>query len=288
MTYPYRVVFTAKSTARVWGDLGSNRNFELIHFALDAPRFQEELAAIDRDEARRRLGLEPGPLGVLLVGTICDRKGQRDLAAAFRLLPAEVASRMKYLIVGAPGEPDYTRDIRSMVAKLPADRRDRIEIVHGVKDTSSYWAAADLFCCTSRIESYPRVVLEAMAAGLPLVTTPVFGISEQVRDRVNALIYQPGDVQTLARHLATLATDEAMRRSFASDAPWVLRGLPDPARMDRLYLQTFLAAAESVAPTVEETRTSNDRGRSAIAPQRPHLAERSPSQTSASGRRVGA
>jgi GT2 family glycosyltransferase/glycosyltransferase involved in cell wall biosynthesis len=288
MTYPYRVVFTAKSTAEVWGDLGTSRNFELIHFALDAPQFQAELAAVDREEARRRLGLDPRTLGVLLVGTICDRKGQQDLARAFHKLSAEAASRMKCLIVGAPGEPGYAKELRSIVASLPADRRDRIEIVHGVKDTSSYWAAADLFCCTSRIESYPRVVLEAMAAGLPLVTTPVFGISEQVRDGVNALIYRPGDIQTLTRHLATLATDEAMRRSFASNAPWVLRGLPDPSRMDRLYLQTFLAAAESAAPAIADPRSTGGRGRLASPTHGPHLAERSPSQSVVSGGRAGA
>ena len=48
-------------------------------------------------------------------------------------------------------------------------------------DTAVYWPAADVFCCTSRVESYPLVILEAMAAGLPIITTPVFGISEQVR-----------------------------------------------------------------------------------------------------------
>ena len=53
-------------------------------------------------------------------------------------------------------------------------------------DTAAYWQAADVFCCTSRVESYPLVILEAMAAGLPIVTTPVHGIAEQVRPGVNA------------------------------------------------------------------------------------------------------
>ena len=44
-----------------------------------------------------------------------------------------------------------------------------------------FYQAADVFVCTSRVESFPRVTLEAMAHGLPIVTTPVFGIREQVR-----------------------------------------------------------------------------------------------------------
>ncbi len=78
-------------------------------------------------------------------------------------------------------------------------------VVPETGETSAYWQAADVFCCTSRVESYPLVILEAMAAGLPIITTPVFGIAEQVRPRVNALIYQPGDIPGLARHLSLLA-----------------------------------------------------------------------------------
>jgi len=254
MTYPYRVVFTARSTAQVWGELGSNHNFDLIHFALDVERFQSELDSVDRDSARRELGIGQDELCVLLVGTICGRKGQQDLPKAFGRLPKEVAARMRCVIVGAEGEPAYSRQLKDIIRSLPKDRRDRVQVVHGAKDTSRFWVAADLFCCTSRIESYPRVVLEAMAARLPVITTPVFGIAEQVRPSVNALTFQPGDTDTLARHLTKLATDEAKRLNFAEAAHWVLKGLPDPNRMDLRYLQTFQAAAESsVPPTIAPT-----------------------------------
>jgi hypothetical protein len=84
-----------------------------------------------------------------------------------------------------------------------------------------------------------------MAAGLPIVTTPVNGIAEQVEPSVNALIYRPGDIAALARHLTALAEDEALRRSMAGRSPDVLRSLPDDTRMNELYRRTILAAAES-------------------------------------------
>jgi hypothetical protein len=92
------------------------------------------------------------------------------------------------------------------------------------------------------------VILEAMALGLPIITTLVFGIAEQVRPSFNALTYQPGDVRTLARHLALLAEDERRRRSLAAASPWMLRSLPDGARMEEQYRRTFRAAAESALP----------------------------------------
>jgi glycosyltransferase involved in cell wall biosynthesis len=63
-----------------------------------------------------------------------------------------------------------------------------------------------VFVCTSRIESFPRVVLEAMAYGLPVVSTRVFGIAEQVGENVNALLYDPGDASRLAAHLRHWST----------------------------------------------------------------------------------
>src|SRR5262249_11477705 len=93
-----------------------------------------------------------------------------------------------------------------------------------------------------------------------------FGIAEQVQPSVNALIYQPGDIATLARHMVTLAEDEALRRSLAERSPHVLRSLPDDRRMTERYRRTILPAAESSPPspaaqagTAEGPRVSNHR-----------------------------
>ena len=88
-----------------------------------------------------------------------------------------------------------------------------------------YLAAADIFVCTSRIECYPRVNQEAMAFGLPIITTPVFGIREQVWEDRNAFFYPPGDVRALARHLGRLADDPELRRRMGESGLDVLRTL---------------------------------------------------------------
>jgi glycosyltransferase involved in cell wall biosynthesis len=92
-------------------------------------------------------------------------------------------------------------------------------------DIVRYYQAADVSVCSSRIECYPRVTQEAMAFGLPLVTTPVFGIFEQVRHGINGLFYEPGNVDQLAAALARLLLDEPLRRGMSEIAPVVLRGL---------------------------------------------------------------
>jgi glycosyltransferase involved in cell wall biosynthesis len=229
----------------VWSDLDTSRNFGLIRYAHDVPLIRREMERVDRDRARRELDLKDDDLCVLALGTVCERKGQRDLLRAFAALPGPAAARLKCLVVGARDAEPYSRRLEAMVEKLPPDRRERFVIVPETGETSAFWQAADVFCCTSRLESYPLVIMEAMAAALPIVTTPVYGIAEQVEPSVNAMIYQPGDIAALARHLTSMAEDEALRRSMAERSPDVLRSLPDDTRMNELYRRTIIAASQS-------------------------------------------
>ena len=165
----------------------SRKNFDLVRFALDADRFQAELATIDRRDARNELGLADEDLCVLLLGTVCERKGQHDLLKAYAALSAELAVKVRCFVV-ARDSISYSRELRQMAAELSLDRRDRFRIFNETGETAKFWKAADVFCCSSRVESYPHVVLEAMSSGLPIITTPVFGIREQVSGSQRALL----------------------------------------------------------------------------------------------------
>jgi glycosyltransferase involved in cell wall biosynthesis len=240
--YPYRIVFVAHATAEGSAALDTRHNFTVIHNGLDRRRVVAASAGIDRAGARRALGIGPGDLALLLLGTVCDRKGQHDLAHAMGLLPAASAGRVRAFIVGdRPGA--YSRELHAIVAALPQDRRSRSTIVPETGDVARYLVAADFFVCTSRIESYPRVILEAMAYGLPIVTTPVFGIREQVREDVNGVFYAPGDANALAAAIARLVDDDAFRAKLAANAVPALDSLTDFDAMVEQYGRIFVEAA---------------------------------------------
>ena len=224
LDHPYRVVFASRGSAQVWSSLEQAGNFTIIPTPLDIPRFREHLSEIDRVTARWRLGLAKHDVCVIVMGTVCPRKGQHDLARAYAALPRDLACARCFVIGLREGLP-YGDELKRLVARLPADRRDRFTIVAETGQTALYWNAADLFCCTSRIESYPRVILEAMECGLPIITTPVFGIIEQVAEHVNALFYRPGDHETLSKRLTTLISDREQRTSMGRESPRVLRSL---------------------------------------------------------------
>lgn len=245
--YPYKVVFVADATRQGCAPLDTHHNFMTIHTGLDRERFAGTLDRWPRAAARRELGLAPDEVVVLSLGTVCERKGQLDLVGAVARLDGASARRIKCLIVGdRPSE--YSDLVKRAREALPAARRASVEIVAETPDPGLYYAAGDVFVLSSRVESYPRVILEAMAAGLPIVTTPVYGIAEQVREHVNALCYAPGDVQALADHLARLQREPRLRQTLADNSRHVLATLNDFESMVAAYAGVFREAWLSGRP----------------------------------------
>jgi O-antigen biosynthesis protein len=170
-----------------------------------------------------------------LVGTVCQRKNQLDLVDAFAELPVGLQKRLKIFIVGSIGEEEYLEKINARLAELQPEIRQRMELTGAKEGALMYFAAADIAVCTSRVESAPRILLEAMAFGLPIVTTPVYGVPELVKRDVNALFYQPGDVRSLASEIERLASDERLRHKLASNSRSVLESLPGYEAMIMRY-----------------------------------------------------
>ena len=238
---PYRVIFVAHATRQVWAPLERCFNFTVIHNGLDLSRLETRLAAIDRTEARRMLGIAPNEVAAVLVGTVCDRKGQLDLVRALQALPPSAAGRLRAFIVGNRAG-NYSTAMHREIERLPAGLRERLVVEPETGEVPLYYRAADIALCTSRIESYPRVVLEAMASGLPLITTPAFGIREQVRENINGLFYEAGNTGALAQALTCLIEDDEQRAAFAGASKLVLDSLTTYPEMVERYGQIFREA----------------------------------------------
>jgi glycosyltransferase involved in cell wall biosynthesis len=259
-TYPYRVIFVADATRLGCESLNTANNFTTIHNGLDPKRAESEKVGYTRDRSRGELGVGDDELMVLLLGTVCDRKGQIDLVHAVqKLVESETVHRLRFFIVG-DRKSAYSARMHQTLDQLPHEVRTRIKVVEETRKTALYLAAADIFVCTSRVESYPRVILEAMYYGLAIVTTPVYGIAEQLNNRISALFYPPGDVAQLADHLERLATDHELRTRISTNAYLRLCRLTSFEEMLRQYAEHFEGAYYAVAPTnaagLEEMRSN--------------------------------
>jgi glycosyltransferase involved in cell wall biosynthesis len=240
--YPYKVIFVAEATRQVWAPLDSRLNFTVIHNGLDAARVTDQALAYPRRQARESLGVRDDQVMVLLPGTVCERKGQHDLARALGRLGAEQLSKLRCFIVGDRPSA-YSLELKAIMDASSEQVRKCLSVLPETDEIARFYSAADVFLCTSRVESFPRVVLEGMAHGLPIVTTPVYGIREQVAEHVNALFFQPGDDAVLAEHIARLVDDEAERLRMAQNSPHVLSTLNNYDDMVGAYAELFREAA---------------------------------------------
>lgn len=214
---PKKVVFVAQATRKVWNTFDVDGRFEVILNGINLNRFPLRNDATERARCRTALGLNAGSIAILCVGTLCDRKGQMDLVEAFAALPEVISSRVQILLVG-DDQGDYAEAIKNKCRSLPVNLRGGVQIISPTESVASFYAAVDIFVLSSKVESFPRVVLEAMAFGLPIITTPVFGVLEQVIEGENALFYPPGDSGLLAGKIEQLVTDDALRLRMAESS----------------------------------------------------------------------
>ena len=171
----------------------------VVYNGLDRGRFHPGLAAEHREAVRQELGLAPDEPVALFVGSGFARKG---LAAAIRALPE---SRITLLAAGR----DRIGPYRALARRLGALRR--VLFLGPRLDVERLLGAADLFVLPSLYEPFSNACLEAMAAGLPVVTTAGTGAAEIVEEgRNGCLVGQPPRPEELAEKMnRALAIDRA-------------------------------------------------------------------------------
>jgi glycosyltransferase involved in cell wall biosynthesis len=153
----------------------------------------------DRDEARRKLDIDPASQVVLYVGRMDVKKGLRELVEAVASLRQERSNLHVYLVGEGPDRPLILSAIQAnnaagYIHALPGCAFDEVAV---------WMAAADLVTLPSYMEGCPNVVLEALASGRPVVATNVGGIPEILNDTCGRLV-PPRDAGVLAQALASV------------------------------------------------------------------------------------
>lgn len=193
---------------------------------IDLERFQPR----DREEVRRVLGL---PIGAQLAGilaTLRSWKGHVYLFEALaRLRPHHPALRV--LVIG---EGPYRDRLEARVAKLGIGKQ---VVFVGQRDFPEHWLnALDVFVLPSYgDEGISQALQQAMACGLPVVTTPIGGHAEVVRDGVSGLLVPARDAAALATAIGRLFSNEALRARLGQAAhAYAVEHCGEQAMLDRM------------------------------------------------------
>ncbi|MFM9961989.1 MAG: glycosyltransferase [Planctomycetaceae bacterium] len=170
----------------------------VIPNAVDFDRFANAVA-LDRAE----LGLSAAPM-VLFVGRLDPQKAPFDLLEAFaRLLERHGDWQLLFV-----GEGPLRVDMETWIANCGLHRSIRIAGWRG--DVPAVLRAADVLALPSLWEGMPNIVLESMAAGLPVVVSRVEGTEELIRDGETGLLVTPGSVTELEQRIEAVLTEREL------------------------------------------------------------------------------
>lgn len=205
-----RVFSVSDSLRRLAHELGASpEKTEVVGNGVDTHVFHP----VDRTEARRRFAL-PEPARVLIsVGGLVERKGMHRVIDC---LPGLLENHpdLHYLVVGgASPEGDMRADLEAQAARLGVSAR--VHFLGAMLPAELKWplSAADVFVLSTRNEGWANVFLEAMACGLPVISTDVGGNAEVVCRPELGTIVPFGDAPALER-----ALDEALSRVWNREA----------------------------------------------------------------------
>jgi glycosyltransferase involved in cell wall biosynthesis len=208
--------------------------------------------AVDEEEARlvrARLGIKEDASVVLAVGRLSSEKAHADLLSAFRhLRDAHPEINARLLIVGDGPE---RKSLETLARVLNIN--ERVHFAGQVSDVRAFYAAAQVLALPSHSEGSPYVLLEAMAAHLPVVATRVGGVPEMVEDEESALLVHARDPQKMAAAIARVLTDAQLARKLTANASALIATRYSPETYVRSLVEIYRqlisnAAGRNVQP----------------------------------------
>lgn len=203
---------------------------------------EEEVAGV-----RRGLGLAPGLRVITSIGGLLPQKGYRTLLEAFAGV-AEKQGDVRLLLVG---DGPLRGELEDHAASLGI--AERVGFAGRRQDIPAILAASHLYVNSSRFEGLPFTILEAMAAGVPVIATAVDGNAEVVRDGETGLLVPAERAAELAEALRTLLADGALRKRLTERADALVR--------ERYSIEAMLAGTAQVYEEALACRPAGRGGR---------------------------
>jgi glycosyltransferase involved in cell wall biosynthesis len=233
-----RVVTVSHSAAQELERIGVDPSrLRVVHNAISPNPESDAGAGV---ALRRSLGISDEQWVVLAAGRLSREKGHADLVTAFAYLAQQQPARSICLVVAGDG-PERHR-IETLTKSL--DGNHRVLLPGHVSNLRAYYAMADLMVLPSHSEGSPNVLLEAMAAGLPIVATRVGGVPEIVRHGQSAILVEPRKPRALANGISLLLADHSLARQLGANA---LRAVLDYSPLARA--QALIQIYDELVPS---------------------------------------
>lgn len=223
--------FTAESAQRLYPRARAEVVYCPVPFGATAARPSTE----ERAAVRAELGTPAAATVIVQVGRMEPLKGHAVHLEALAAL-RDVEGWVCWQVGGAqrPAEARYVEGLKRLAARLGI--AGRVRFAGERADVAAVLGAADIYCQPNvHPEAFGLTFVEALRAGLPVVTTPIGGAREIVDDSCGLLV-PPGDARALASSLRSLIDGPGLRARLGANGPRRARKLCDPAtQLQRLH-----------------------------------------------------
>ena len=215
-----QIFSVSESLRRHMAGLGADAGkIEVVGNGVDTDKF----FPVDRATARSELGIPEIAKVMITVGGLVERKGFHRVIELMPILQKRFPNLMYLVVGGASAEGDWTERLKKQVVELGLEESVRFLGVLSPEELHKPLSAADLFVLSTRNEGWANVFLEAMACGLPVVTTDVGGNREVVcRDELGQVV-PFNDSEALQQAIEEVLVSERSRKTtieYAQDNSW--------------------------------------------------------------------
>lgn len=242
------VVFCTQYSQQYYEAYHLKNNFRIIHNALNQSFRNLKPNDTLKNKARNKLGIQPDELVILNVGIIVEHKNQEIIIKAARSLTGK---KLKYFLVGGRKPLPYLEKMVRLVSEFKLEKE--ITVVSETSDIDSFYRAADIFVFTSVNDTYPLAILEAMAYGLPIITTPINGVKEQVKFGYNAIKADYTCPDKLAGQINYLAENKKIRMAMGKNSRKVFKKLDSFKDVINTHELVILDAYDKTLKDVEKS-----------------------------------
>lgn len=204
----------AKDRFRGWFTRKFHQSIEVVYASVDSVQIAEA-STVDRNSIRVKFGIAPDEFVVLCVGQFIDRKGRWVfLDAAAKLYSRSEKITYLWLMPQLPNDSEMG-EIEKRSLKESFKPILSSDVGTNRLDILSFFKIADVFVLASYVEGLPIALLEAMALGVPSISTSIFAIPEAVIHEKTGLLIESGDSSALAESILRLKNDPELHASLA-------------------------------------------------------------------------
>lgn len=210
-THADKVQAISKYLAEFARSMGARLEPVVVPNGVDVDRFSKFIVGTELELAKKEMGKQQGDIFLVTASRLVAKNAVGDIVAALSFLPPNV----KLLVLG---QGELEAQLKAQAKALKLDGRVVFKGFVSHDELPTYLQASDIFIRPSISEGFGNSFIEAMAAGIPVIATPVGGITDFLRNKETGLFCEVDSPEDIARKVEVYLRDKSLRDEIVDNA----------------------------------------------------------------------